>query len=93
IGGKYSENMGDTIAVNLTSKVNIDKIDRLTDLLKEYKYKDQNNIINITFKEDRALFLMHCMESPQVFLRDMESDYGILPMPKWDENMTLTSVS
>jgi hypothetical protein len=37
------------------------------------------------FQEDRALFFMHKLESAAVHLRDMESDYLILPSPKWDE--------
>lgn len=85
VGMKYSESTGDTINIELKSNAYIDKIQRLTDMLDNIKYTDQNNIINITFKNDKALFLAHCLNSPQVFLRDMESDYGILPMPKWDE--------
>ncbi|MCR5262714.1 MAG: hypothetical protein K6D94_02495 [Clostridiales bacterium] len=48
-------------------------------------YKDINDVINLTFKHDRALFLQHKLEDAAVHLRDMESDYLILPNPLFDE--------
>ena len=44
-----------------------------------------NDFSNSAFKEDRALFLTHITESAAVHLRDMESDYLILPVAKYDE--------
>ena len=44
-----------------------------------------NDFSNSAFKEDRALFLTHITESAAVHLRDMESDYLILPVAKFDE--------
>lgn len=49
-------------------------------------YKDINDVINQTFKEDRALFLQHKLEDAAVHLRDMTSDYLILPNPLFDES-------
>ncbi|MBR5871654.1 MAG: extracellular solute-binding protein [Clostridia bacterium] len=43
-----------------------------------------NDFSNSAFKEDRALFLTHITESAAVHLRDMESDYLILPVAKYD---------
>ena len=82
---KFSAVSGDNIVVELTSQANISKIGRLTDMLERVNYREQNDIILDTFKNSRALFLVHCLQTPQVSLRDMEDDYGILPMPKWDE--------
>ncbi|MCI8387640.1 MAG: hypothetical protein HFE63_04150 [Clostridiales bacterium] len=45
-----------------------------------------NDTINRMFKEDRALFIGHFVESAIVYLRDMDSDYLILPTPKFDED-------
>jgi hypothetical protein len=85
LGVQFSTVKDNMIYVDMNSVLNLSKIDRMADLLVKINYKDQNNILNSTFKESRALFVAHCLESPQVWLRDMEDDYGILPMPKWDE--------
>jgi len=37
------------------------------------------------FVEDRALFMTYTLDMTEM-LRDMKSDFGILPMPKYDEN-------
>jgi len=86
VGVNFSTGTNDTINVGLTSPVNLTKIDRLSEILKRVNYRDQEDPIQKTFKGNRALFLTHCMISPQLNLRDMEEDYGILPMPKWDQN-------
>lgn len=46
---------------------------------------ESNDFVKSAFKEDRALFLTHITESAAVHLRDMESDYLILPVAKYDE--------
>jgi hypothetical protein len=61
-------------------------IDNIMKFTKTIKYSDINDLINITFKEGRALLLQHKLESAAVHLRDMNDDYLILPMPKRDEN-------
>jgi hypothetical protein len=86
LGVNFSTVRDDNIYVDLASIDNLSKIDKLTQMLERVNYRDQNDIIHRTFKESRSLFLVHCMETPQMSLRDMEDDYGILPMPKWDEN-------
>ena len=50
-----------------------------------YSSDDINDYSNILFQGDRALFFVHKLESAAVHLRDMDSDYLILPAPKWDE--------
>ena len=47
--------------------------------------RESNDFTKSAFKEDRALFLTHITESAAVHLRDMESDYLILPVAKYDE--------
>ncbi len=47
--------------------------------------RESNDFTKSAFKEDRALFLTHTTESAAVHLRDMESDYLILPVAKYDE--------
>jgi len=37
------------------------------------------------FKDDRALFFMEGMYVASTILRDMETDFGILPLPKYSE--------
>ncbi|MCI8388051.1 MAG: hypothetical protein HFE63_06240 [Clostridiales bacterium] len=50
------------------------------------KSREFNDVIHKLFMEDRALFLNHFVESSIVYLRDMESDYLILPFPKFEES-------
>lgn len=47
------------------------------------------------FKESRAYFCDITFQKIELFLRDMQDDYGVLPMPKYDEAQTryMTDVS
>jgi hypothetical protein len=74
----------DTIEVNLDSERTMHVAEKLTELTREIKAASQNDIITKAFKNDRAIALIHCLESAKNMLRDMESDYIILPMPKYD---------
>jgi len=85
LGVNFATVADDTINVDLTSPATLSKIDKLTGILKPVQYADHNDVMNKAFKEGRALFVVHCLETPQLNLRDMADDYGILPMPKWDE--------
>lgn len=38
------------------------------------------------FKEDREMFQLQSLKASSINFRDMDSDFGILPMPKWDEH-------
>lgn len=49
-------------------------------------------MINLCFKEDKALFLQHKLESAAVHLRDMENSYLVLPSPKADEEQARYNV-
>ena len=80
---------GDNITCDLMSDSHaIQVIEGVTDLFKTINLGadgDINGFSNILFEGDRALFFMHKLESAAVHLRDMQSDYLILPAPKWDE--------
>ncbi len=55
----------------------------LQKMFRKVEYDNHHNdLINITFKQDRAVFLVHLVEAATLGLRDMNSDFVILPMPK-----------
>ena len=57
--------------------------DKQTIMLGE-RMPDRIETINKAFKEDRLLFLNEILNRTTLF-RDMDTDYGIVPMPKQDE--------
>ena len=64
----------------------IEVVESIVDMYQNITYTtDINDYSNILFQGDRALFFMHKLETAAVHLRDMESDYLILPSPKWNE--------
>ena len=75
---------GDEIIVDLDNERTMKVCEKLRDLSGELTYNLQADLITKTFKEDRAIALVHCLESAKNMLRDMESDYIILPMAKYD---------
>ncbi len=67
----------------------IEAIDKLCTVIRRVVQdveRNNNNqlVIDSTFKSDRAVFLIHLMEAANHNLRDMSSDFMILPMPKGD---------
>jgi len=44
-----------------------------------------NNLYRYIFEEDRAMFLPELLGNAQL-LRGMDTDFGIIPYPKWDES-------
>ena len=74
----------DEIIVDLNNERTMNVTEKLAELTNEVKYNDQQDTIRKAFKEDRVLAAIHVLESPKYNLRDMESDYIILPMPKYD---------
>lgn len=90
IGGKYYRNVDDgsgniSIKIACTDSVSADKIDAL------YKFYQQDNVLyvneNLGYREmfaaGKALFMCYG-NGAHVELKDMEDDFGILPMPKWN---------
>lgn len=74
----------DEIIVDLDSERTMKVCEKLNDMSGELAYTLQIDLITKTFKEDRAIALVHCLESAKNLLRDMGSDYIILPMAKYD---------
>ena len=74
------------LEVNLGTPDVFDKIDRLSQLFKTIDNQgDNTNLFDKNFKLDKSIFALHYVESTIRRLRDMESDYVIYPMPKYDE--------
>ena len=62
----------------------ITAIEKLSSVLNKKERKD-TNALHTAFKSDRAVFLMHYVSSAYTRYRDMDADYVILPLPKFDE--------
>ena len=80
---------GTNIVCDLSSDSHaIEVVESIVDMYQNITWTgDINDYSNIMFQGDRALFFMHKLESAAVHLRDMDSDYLILPSPKWDESL------
>ena len=76
---------GTTLSMDGVNERTIGIMEKLASFCLNIQYSDINDVINICFKEDKALFLQHKLESAAVHLRDMENSYLVLPSPKADE--------
>lgn len=76
---------GDTLTLEVNERA-ISIMEKLASFCLDIKWSNINDVINDCFKVDKALFLQHKLESAGVHLRDMESDYLVLPTPKADED-------
>jgi len=76
---------GNPIINAFDNEGDVNRLEKIMSVAKTYKYEHHNNPINVTFKGGNALFLVHKLETAAVHLRDMEDDYLILPVPKYDE--------
>lgn len=91
VGLSLSTTVGDEIIVDFTSHHAIERITRLTEVFGRGAVgspqwgASQDDIITVTFHSGRAMFLVHLLESGTIHLRDMEQDYGVLPLPKFNE--------
>ncbi len=77
---------GDKLSMNLMNDRVIEVIDKVAQLVPHESMDDRSDYIVHTFKEDRAIFTQTYMGDVKNNLRSMESDYIILPFPKYDEN-------
>ena len=86
---------GDKLSLNLMNDRVTEVIDKVAQLVPHESMDDRSDYIVHTFKEDRAIFTQTYMGAVKNNLRSMESDYIILPFPKYDENQEhyYTSVS
>ena len=73
------------------------EVDKLSDVCDAYKETVKNNVmmddskygkegINV-FLTDRALFTDANMRAVRHYFRDMKSDFGLVPLPKFDESI------
>ncbi len=72
----------------LSGQHTVDVVEKLQKLVPHEKMDDRREYIFGAFKEDRALSCMTYISSAKEYLRDMESDFMILPMPKYDEKQS-----
>lgn len=72
------------LVVDLNNEKTITVIEKLSQVLSKVPRNDSNDLHN-AFKADRTIFLMHYASSGYTRYRDLESDYIMLPLPKWDE--------
>lgn len=70
---------------DLNTEKAINAVEKLSEVLSKAPRKDQNALHN-AFKNDRVVFLMHYASSGYTRYRDMNSNYIMLPLPKYDEN-------
>jgi len=81
IGMNLSSSANGEIKINLDSQNILDKIDKLAGMLVK---SCAGETFKVIFREGRGIFIVTNMSLP-ILMRDMEDDYGILPMPKWNE--------
>jgi len=87
-GLSLSDNDGQSITMSLNSERAANVVEKLRLISEPIQYQVQNDIFNVTFKDDRAIALIHSIGTAKNYLRDMNSDYLVLPMPKYDEAQT-----
>lgn len=74
------------LAFHLDDERTVAVIDKMAKYFQKIENNNDNTLLfDQTFKYDRALFAIHYVESTLRRFRDMESDYVILPMPKYDD--------
>lgn len=83
-GVKYSDITDGRITVSMNNEFNIKRIEKLAEMINPQGLVGWDSI-RISFFNDKALFLVHQLSSGYLELRNMQSDYGILPIPKFDE--------
>lgn len=83
-GAVLAESSGTDVNVNLNTERNAEIVTVLQNIIVPVKYNDQN-ITNNIFMEDRAFFYGNSLSNIISNFREMESDFGIIPVPKYDE--------
>ena len=86
-GVRMSEMEDGKLTVNLDTDKAVNVIGKMHELFTAFSCENVYLYDNI-YKEGRALFAVHYTESTIRRFRDMEDDYVILPMPKWDEQQS-----
>lgn len=76
-------NTGDSLTVSLDNEKTIDVVSKLAKLMPGEKMDDRREYVT-TFTDGRAIFIQAYMGDIATYMRDMNDDYLILPMPKYD---------
>lgn len=82
-GLKLSDLSDGKIEINLNSQHAYDVYEKISELKRIVKFDQQDDTIKKAFFNDRALSMLHLVDST-VMLRPMESDFSVLPVPKYD---------
>ena len=77
----------DGLTVSLGNENTLNVVEKLKKLaIENYSYANQNDIYQKAFSEDRAIVCIHLMSTViNDKLRNMDSDFLIVPVPKYDE--------
>ena len=91
-GSQIIENGGTALTAVYNSERNIGVVQKMADMLSSQDVMNNTGSYtvydaNTAFKEDRSVFLC-CALCDMTKLRDMTSDFGIVPLPKYDESQT-----
>ncbi|MBE6611110.1 MAG: hypothetical protein E7632_01345 [Ruminococcaceae bacterium] len=84
-GESLLANDGQNLSVALNSERLADVVEKIREVSEPVSYSKQSTVFDLTFKVDKAIAGVNCVEIAITDLRDMESDYLVLPMPKFDE--------
>ena len=82
----YSERMASIIDKLLEHYVSDDTYCMHRDMSKEGGWNSQVPVTRWVFPEGRGLFFWGMPRYMSLYFRDMEDDFGIVPIPKWDSN-------
>ena len=84
-GIQFSKTDGNgNLTLNMNTEQSLNTLNKLKECFNEIKPDDDwAPFKNVTFKSDHALFMVHFVQSA-LDLRDMDSDFIILPMPKYN---------
>ncbi|MCI8387714.1 MAG: extracellular solute-binding protein [Clostridiales bacterium] len=88
-GVDLCENTADGIKVELNNEKTINAVEKLKKLVVNgVNYgTSQDNVVNQTFVDDRAIVIQHFLSSAQLdTLRNMQSDFIVAPLAKYDED-------
>ena len=83
-GGEASSYNGNEVVVDLNNEKAAGIVQKLQSVISKITYSDMNETTTM-FVEDRALFYGNSMSNIIANFRNMESDYGLVPTPKFDE--------
>lgn len=84
-GLKLNNNTENGIEINLDSDRAFEVYDKISAIKRVVKFDHQDDTIKKTFFDDRAIVMQHFV-SASSYLREMKSDFMVLPIAKYDED-------